>query len=424
MNDGNIDPAPRTYPAFVTLLRRARFDPEDLRRFEAGDVGAWLTGEAANENDLLELFQSFACRLVAVGLPLHRASLHVGTLHPQFFGYAWNWEFDDGICDEVKVDESVLKTDSYRRNPLFRVVEHGERFRSRFDDPEGSPDSPVLQDLAARGVTDYAALPLRAAGGQHNAATVATKQPGGFTDRQFEEICAHLSLFALHVQRHIIARISENVMSTYLGTAAGEQVLSGAIKRGSGAPIDAIIWVSDLRGFTDLADRLDDRDMIAVLNAYFERLAGAVMDHGGEVLKFIGDGLLAVFPFAAFGGERDAAKAALAASRAAVAAMDDLNADDNQLGDIEGWRPLRSGIALHRGAVFFGNVGAPQRLDFTVIGKAVNTASRVEGLSKSLGRPVLITGDVAGLLDEELEGLGEHALRGLAEPVEIFAPKA
>ncbi len=423
MKEGDIDPAPRVYPDFVSLLRRARFDPEDLGRFEDEDVGTWLLTEAADEDDLLELFQSFACRLVAAGLPLHRASLHVGTLHPQFFGYAWNWEFDDGICDEVKVDGSVLKTDSYRRNPLYRVVEHGERFRARFDDPEVSTDSPLLRDLAGRGITDYAALPLRDAGGQHNAATVATKQPRGFTDSQFLDISAHLSLFALHVQRHIIARISENVMSTYLGAAAGEQVLSGSINRGSGAPIDAIIWVSDLRGFTDLADRLDDGDMIAVLNAYFERLAGAVMDHGGEVLKFIGDGLLAVFPFSAFDGEGEAAQAALAASRAAVEAVDELNADNDQLGEIQGWRPLRSGIALHRGDVFFGNVGAPQRLDFTVIGKAVNAASRVEGMSKTLGRSVLITGDVAGLLDEELDSLGEHTLRGLAEPVEIFAPR-
>ena len=418
-----VDPHPRTYPSFVSLLRRGRFDRGTIGPMTQADVEAWLLSEAGEHSDLLELFQQFVWRAVASGLPLHRASVHVGTLHPEFFGYAWNWEHDDGYCDEVRVDEASLQTDAYRRNPLFRVIEYGELFRGRIE-VDGTGESPLLKDLAKRGITDYAAIPLRAVGHHHNAATMATRQAGGFSDQQFDEIERHLRFLALHVQRHIALRIAENTLTTYLGQAAGGQVLQGSIKRGSGAPIDAVIWASDLRGFTHLADRLDDRDMIAVLNAYFEKLAGAVLDHRGEVLKFIGDGLLAVFPFADFESRQAAAKAGLAAAEAAVTGLERLNADQDALSTIAGWRPLRTGIALHLGQVFFGNVGAPRRLDFTVIGRAVNAASRVEGLSKVLDRPVLITKDVADLLDGPLDDLGRHDLRGFAESVSIHAPKA
>lgn len=424
MQREDIDPAPRTYPPFVKILRRGEFDSDALARLSGSGIEAWLLAEAADENDLLELFLSFVWRLVAARLPLHRASLHIGTLHPQLFGYAWNWNSDDGFCDEVKVDEAALSTDAYQRNPLFRVIERGERFRGRTDKPDAVREIPLLSELASQGITEYAAVPLRAGGDCHNAATFATKQAGGFSEKQFSEIGRYLRLLALHVQRHIAVRISENVVNTYLGAAAGDRVLRGSIKRGSGAQIEAIIWASDLRGFTDLADKLDGREMIPVLNEYFDRLAGSVLAHGGEVLKYIGDGLLAVFPFSEFGSEQVAAEAALSAARSALEALDRLSGDERQLPDVNGWRPLRTGIALHRGAVFFGNVGAPERLDFTVIGRAVNAVSRVEGLSKSLGRSILITQPVADLLDCPLDSLGEHALRGLSEPISIFAPKA
>ena len=214
------------------------------------------------------------------------------------------------------------------------------------------------------------------------------------------------------------------MLDTYLGEAAGKQVLRGSIKRGAGEAIRAIIWVSDLRGFTDLSDRLAGSDIVALINAYFERLAGAVMAEGGEVLKFIGDGLLAVFPYAHFKNGRAAAQASLAAAEHALRAVDDLTAQRRRNS-----RPSMVAAAAEwnraaRGEVFFGNVGAPDRLDFTVIGSAVNTASRVEALTKSLDRPVLITEPVARMLDCPLDHLGEYTLRGLATPLAIFSPGA
>ena len=419
-----LDPAPRSYAASVSLMRRADRGPSAApARTTVAEIEAWLLSDAARADDLLVLFEALAWRLVAAGAPLDRASVHVGTLHPQVAGFSWNWERADGLCDEVKVAEATLATDAYRRNPIFRVIEYGEVFRGDTRDPDVVNRYPLMADLARRGIVEYIIMPLRAGLAYHNAVSIATKQAGGFSDADRANIDRVLKLFGLHVERHIMLRIAANVLDTYLGEAAGKQVLRGSIKRGAGEAIRAIIWASDLRGFTDLSDRLAGPDIVALINAYFERLAGAVMAESGEVLKFIGDGLLAVFPYARFNSEQVAAEAALTAAQRALRAVEDLNqVVPPDLARIEGWRPLRTGIALHEGEVFFGNVGAPERLDFTVIGTAVNTASRVETLTKTLGRPILITEPVARRLGSPLDDLGAHALRGLATPLAIFSP--
>ena len=408
------------------MRRAARGASTAPDRTSITEVEAWLLGPATREDDLLVLFESLIWRLVASGLPLDRASLHVGTLHPQLFGFAWNWERADGLCDEVRVAEAALQSDSYKKNPIFRVIEYGESFRSDTQDAAMASNYPLLRDLAAQGIAEYIALPIGGGSSYHNAATVATKRSRGFSDEELASLDHILAIFALHVERHIALRIAGNVLDTYLGCLAGRQVLDGTIKRGAGDAIHAIIWVSDLRGFTDLTDRLSGPEVTTVLNEYFEALAGAVLAHGGEVLKFIGDGLLAVFPLASeYDNGRDAANAALAAAEHALLAIDALNSQPSEaLQAIAGWQPLRTGIALHEGDVFFGNVGAPDRLDFTVIGRAVNEASRVEALCKVLQRMILITEPVARRLDREMAHLGQHPLRGVANPVSIFSPSA
>lgn len=424
MRQPPIDPAPRRFPDGVTLMRRSSSGrssaPDHLT---VAEVEAWLLGEATRISDLIDLFEAFVWRMVAAGLPLDRASLHAGTLHPQLYGFAWNWNIADGLCDEIKVAESVLSTPSYRRSPLAVVLETGAVVDLHMDDAAAGERFSLTEDLKAIGITHYLALPLGGAG-YHNVATVATRQQGGFTQDQRATIERLLRLLALHVERHTALRIANNVVETYLGRLAGERVLAGSIKRGAGSRVEAVVWVSDLRGFTDLSDRLKPSDMLALLNAYFEALAGAVIAHDGEVLKFIGDGLLAIFPLDRSYQEGRASGAAVAAALAAEAAVAAINrTPPGVLAGVEGWRPLRSGIALHVGDVFFGNIGAPERLDFTVIGGAVNAASRVEGMSKQLGHSILLTGEVARTLrspDFLVKSLGSHALRGVSEPIEIF----
>lgn len=418
------DPAPRNYIAAVTPLRRLRGGETGApSRTTAGEIEAWLYADAVREDDLLVLFDALAWRMVAAGLCLDRATLHVGTLHPQIVGFGWHWNRADGFCDEVKVAEEVRTTDAYRRSPLFRAVEHGETCRGAPSDPRTRERFPLMAELAAQDITDYTALPLRAGGGYHNAATIATRHPGGFPPAQYEIIRRILRLFALHVERHISLRIARNLLDVYLGSAAGSRVLQGSIRRGAGEVISAIVWISDLRGSTDLADRLQGSELLALLNAYFERLVVAVLGQGGEILKFVGDGLLAVFPYSAFASAGAAAEAALTAAVQARDAVETLNREPPaELDAIAGWKPLVTGIALHEGDVFFGNVGAAERLDFTVIGPAVNTASRIEALTRDLGRAILITEPVAERLNYALEDLGWHHLRGLARPIRVFSP--
>jgi adenylate cyclase len=417
-----LDPAPRSYPEFITLVRRAARNTEAApAETTMAQIEAWLLGPAIKENDLQALFQALVWRLVAAGLPLDRVSLHIGTLHPQLFGFGWLWEQQDGFCDEVQVAETMLRSDAYRSNPLFRAFEHGEQVRCNSNDPSVIERFPLLRELARQGITDYLVEPI-GGGAYHNAASIATKRPGGFTYEQIASLQRVLALFAVHVERHIAQRIAVNVLDTYLGAAAARKVLQGSIQRGAGEAIDAVIWVSDLRNFTDLTDQLEGANMIVLLNLYFGILAGAVIEHGGEVLKFIGDGLLAVFPLHSTDNSAAAATAALAAARQALAGIAQINRQPPAaVANIPGWQPLRTGIALHEGEVFFGNVGAAARLDFTVIGRAVNAATRVEELCKTLGRSILITEPVARRLGETLEPLGEHTLRGLAKPLAIYS---
>ncbi len=421
---GALDPAPRKYPAAVTLVRRSARGPASAPAVVSfADIEYWLLHEAAAEKDMLLFLESFLWRLVAAGGVIARVSVHIGTLHPQLIGFAYNWNINDGLCDEVKVAEAATKSDSYKLNPLYRVFELGETVRRKVNTPETQAEFPIMAELAEAGMTDYYAVPLSGAG-YRNAITIATKHPDGFSEAGVTRFSHLLSLFALHVERYGAIRIGDNALTAYLGLSASTKVQSGSIKRGAGESIHAVIWISDLRGFTDLSDRLSGSDMLTLLNAYFEAMAGAVLSHGGEVLKFIGDGLLAVFPLADAEQAAAAAKAAMGAARQALAGLEALNA-----GALTGmsetaarWRPLRVGIALHEGEVFFGNIGSPERLDFTVIGPAVNEASRVEALQKTLGRSILVTEAVARHLDCKMDHLGEHTLRGVAVPISIYSP--
>jgi adenylate cyclase len=415
----------RLYPPGVTVICRSQRGrgcaPDAVTQLE---LKRWLLLEAARERELLPMFESFLWRMVAAGLPLDRATLHIGTLHPQLLGFAWNWRASDGLCDEVKVQQSTADTDAFRLNPLRHIFEQGVAIRRNPQTADAQAEFPIMRELAGYGYQEYLALPLGGDGYRH-AVTFATMRAGGFRDDEIAAFETLLSLFTLHVERHIAVRIANNTLGAYLGPVAAAQVMNGAIKRGGGQSLHAMIWVSDLRGFTDLSDRLPGADMIELLNAYFEAFAGAVLEQGGEVLKFIGDGLLAVFPLDDGDDSRRAGTAALNAAVGAQAALDRLNqAPPPRLASIESWRPLRAGIAVHEGEVFFGNIGAPERLDFTVIGPAVNEAARVEALHKTTGCGILITEAAARHIDAPLLRLGDFNLRGIAAPLTIFTPAA
>jgi adenylate cyclase len=416
---GFLDPFPRKYPVTIALVRRSAGTPGSLPSFTTfSDVEAWLLDDAARERDTLNLVETLIWRLRAAAFPIDRFSLHIGTLHPQLIGFAWNWNSDDGYCDEVRVTEAVVRSDAYRLNPLQSIFTTGEMIRRSPQDPAARAEFPIMAELADAGLSEYIAIPLSGLDARN-----AVRNPHGFSEQEVLRLDRILKIFALHVQRHSEQRISSNALNAYLGASAATQVLNGSIKRGAGKAIRAVIWVSDLRDFTVLSDLLPASDMLKLLNAYFEAMADAVLSNGGEVLKFVGDGLLAVFPVEDDNQIRPVANRALLAAKQALSGLRAINDRPSpHLPDRNVWYPLRAGIAIHEGDLFFGNIGSPARLDFTVIGAAVNEACRVEALQRKLGEDILLTYEVARHINCRLEDLGRHALKGVSTPVSLYCP--
>ncbi|MBO6511076.1 MAG: adenylate/guanylate cyclase domain-containing protein [Roseibium sp.] len=411
------DPHPRKYAPGVRLVRRERFELDLEKSINPVDVETWLLGVASKTTSAHALIAEFAGQLAQSGFGVDRFTVVVGTLHPQVRRYGWTWNTQDGICDEIQVGEETLTSGAYRNNPIYRVVEHGEVVRVSLSGESADARSPLMTELSEAGFSEYVALPLSARGEKYNAATFATREPGGFNEGQWSTLMRLFDIFALHVERHIASRIAENISLTYLGREAGQRVVNGTINRGAGLSIQAIVWSSDLRDFSTLSESAENETVANLLNRYFSVLAEAVILNGGDVLKFIGDGMLAIFPLANY---RTPNLAAQAAASAAVHALRGLNTLNEAMVNDEDWCQLRTGIGLHIGEVFFGNIGSTRRLDFTVIGEAVNIASRVEGLCKPLEREVLMSESVAKLLGEETVPLGSHLLKGMQKPEQIF----
>jgi adenylate cyclase len=292
----------------------------------------------------------------------------------------------------------------------------GETLRRRLDVPDHELDFAVLHDLKAAGGTDYFALPVPSAHGWSYTVTYLTDRPGGFSQAEIVDLTRVSQRPAPISDMYNQREIARNLLNAYLGPKTGPRVLAGQVRRGTGEALTAVLWSSDLRGFTERSDRLSGERIIAILNALFDAQAKAIQDHGGEILKFVGDGLLAIFPID--GDARDAARNALEAAQEAHAAVGRLGDEPAMAGEL----PLRIVVALHIGTAFYGNIGAAERLDFTVIGPAVNLVSRVEAVAKTLDRPVVVTDDFARAFVGPLVSLGHHRLRGLATPHELYAP--
>jgi adenylate cyclase len=257
---------------------------------------------------------------------------------------------------------------------------------------------------------------MKVAFGRPPAITFMTDRPGGFSDADIKKFHRLLDYMAPIVESRIGNRLSTTLLETYLGRIVGEQILSGLIKRGDGHEINAVLWFSDLRDFTGLNERMASSELLELLNNYLQLVGNALSAHGGEILKFIGDGVMAYFP------AEDALFLPMVTANALAAArrlVDDIEAA-NEARAAGGLDPVRFGVGLHVGLVTFGNVGTEDRLDFTVIGPAVNRASRLESLTKELGVPILASAEFKEATTQRLVSMGRHTLRGVPEPVEVF----
>jgi adenylate cyclase len=382
------------------------------------EVGRWLIGEGRFVPELEALFGGLVGRVEAVGLPLLRCGLHLSILHPQFVAVSFHWWRGRGVARVDRPRYPGWEVAGYQDSPLAVVNQGLGPVRRRLVGPDAAWDFPILTELAESGGTDYYVQPLVFGDGRVGASlSWCTDRPGGFTTEDLagmEDIAPVLSTLC---ELRVLRGLASTILDTYIGRTAGQRVLAGTIARGSGEKLDAVVWYCDLRGFTSRAEAGPPESVIALLNAYFERMARAVQAHGGEVLKFIGDGMLAIFPISVLASPTQACRAALAAARMARLEMAELDREVQGAGGAA----VGFGIAVHLGEVTYGNIGAPDRLDFTVIGRAVNQAARVEGLCRALGRPVLTTSAVAFHVPDAVELLGNHLLRGIEEPQEVWA---
>jgi adenylate cyclase len=401
-----------------TIVTAATFERPTAERpahDTIGGIGDWLMADARRAESFLHMFDELGWRLLAAGIPVMRVSLHSGTLHPQFLGATYLW-WRTGQTQKVMITHELGDTLTYDNNPVRRVREGREIMRRRLDGPDPQLDFSVMHDLKALGATEYFALPVTSAFGSraHMACYVADR-PGGFTERELEDLSALSQRLSPIADMNSQRQIAENVLTAYLGPQTGPKVLAGQIRRGSGQAIAAVIWSSDLRGFTRLSDHLPAERVIRMLNELFDLQAKAITAHGGEILKFVGDGLLAIFPVASPAELARAAGNALAAAQETLAALREQTPP-------EGEPPLEIVVALHYGTVIYGNVGSADRLDFTVIGPAVNLVSRIEAVAKSLDLRLVVSDDFAEAYGERLTSLGRHQLRGLDQPHELFVP--
>jgi adenylate cyclase len=288
--------------------------------------------------------------------------------------------------------------------------------RRRIADPQCPRDFPVLEEFRAEGVTDYFAAPLAFSNGEVNVATFSTRQEGGFTDAQFAAIEAVIAPLTRTAEVRALRRVAVNLLDAYVGRESGERILAGRIRRGDTEVIRAAIWLSDMRGFTARADSMDPHALIALLNRFCDCQVPAILENGGEVLKFMGDGLLAIFRM---DGDADEVEICARALKAARQAREQIGALSTE-GGSSGFDPIRFGLALHVGEALYGNIGGGGRLDFTCIGPAVNLAARLEKLASRLGRMILGSGAFARHLPEEFTPLGEFALQGFREAEAAF----
>ncbi|MFY9771269.1 MAG: adenylate/guanylate cyclase domain-containing protein [Xanthobacteraceae bacterium] len=376
-------------------------------------VVQWLVHGARNAPLSHEVLTELCQRLVAAGLPLWRVMVFVRTLHPEIVGRRFVWHPETGT-EVTDGSFELLERRSFIESPMMHVAKTGESFRRRLADPDCIMDYGILHELRAEGVTDYFVAPLHFSGGDVHFSSWSTRQPGGFTDAEIEAIEAIIPPLARIGEIRAWYRVASNLLTTYIGKNAGERVLAGHIRRGDTEAIHAAIWLSDMRGFTVLADTLPPQNLVDLLNRYFDCQVPAIEQHGGEVLKFMGDGLLAIFPIGAEGDFPAICASALAAGRAArdnIAALD--AAEDGPA--------LRFGLALHLGDVLFGNIGSGNRLDFTAIGPAVNLAARLEKLAGRLGRTILASEDFVDYCgDDGLQPVGRFAVAGFAAEQMVF----
>jgi adenylate cyclase len=416
--------APQTPPQLRTF--------DDVLGRRVIDLHVWAVRAGLHGATAYELFDGFCQRLVIDGVALWRGYTAMQTLHPQWSGFGYTWRRDLNAIQPEQHAHGDDDTPRMQASPFRHLIGRGaggERnptMRRRLEAGPQERDFPVLVEFFDAGATDYFSQLFIF--GDHHARSqgsgviysFTTDRGGGFADDDLTLLQATLPALSLAMKTHAGHVIAAGLLQAYLGEDAGRRVHAGAVARGSVERMRAVLWFADIRGFTTIADTMPGDAVVEMLDDVFETLTATLRARGGQVLKFLGDGMLATFAITA-ADSAETCRRALDAAVEAMQALDALSVTRAAAG-----KPVAAvDLALHLGEVLYGNVGATDRLDFTVIGPAVNEVARIETLCGTLDRKVLVSAEFAAAAvadgKHRLEPLGRHALRGVREPREIFA---
>jgi adenylate cyclase len=397
----------------------------------ADSIVSWLHEQGLKGLDGGKVLEGLCEHLCKSGVDVERAVVGYLVFHPQFDGMNYTWTRDIGEAEH----QAVTVRDILKMPSPFLDMQSSEirEMRYHLEKHQGPYRYPFLAHIHERGFTDYFAffeqfgtyadhniwpdLPVGMRMYEGVTGSFGTKRKGGFTDADLEHLRMLAAPISIAVRIGAILEMAETLLGAYLGKESGRNVLRGHVRRGQGQIIHAVVWHSDLRDSTILAETVPLEIYLEILNRYYDCVVGAVMDHGGEVLKFVGDGVLAIFPFEP--ASRDANEAPQKALAAATDALKRLNVVNSER-SAAGEEPIRCGIALHSGDLMYGNVGSAHRLDFTVMGATVNEVVRLETLCKKLGVPLVISETVAKVSQMHLELLGEYELPGIGRGIKVF----
>jgi adenylate cyclase len=389
---------------------------------EFAKLSAWITEAGLAGQSESAILAGFCEREVALGLPLARALVLIDTLHPIYEGRAFRWtraQKETTLTEYGRSDDDLSR---WQRSPFHLLEESDEPLLRRRLTVETESEFSIFPELRADGMTDYVAIANRFTGdeiiGRMDCvySSWATDAPQGFDDDDVADLCRLVPFLALAVKSASLARIAGTLVETYLGRDAGRRVLQGRIARGVAEQIEAVLWFSDLRDYTRISDTASPGDIIPLLNHYADAIISAIHEQGGDVLKLMGDGTLAIFTAEDRGRACDAALRAALAARRGVATVNERRA-------AKGLPTADMYLGLHIGSVFYGNIGSKDRLDFTVVGPAVNEVSRIAALCHSVDQPLLVSSDFASAVGEarsRLVSVGRYALRGVGRVQDLF----
>ncbi len=385
--------------------------PSTPKPWDAEPIIEWLLTEGPSAADVDHLVAQLGERLLASGAPVWRLRLSMRTLHPLIAATSSVWERDRDTIEQIESTHGLEARSGYIGSPMQTISETGAPLRIRLMDPLPDDAHIVLHELKEMGGTDYFGLPTRFSDISRAIMIFVTDVEHGFSDADIAHFSRIAAVTAPVVAAFNARRVSEAIADAYLGPRTGRRVLNGQITRGNIETMTAAIVVSDIRDWTGLNSRIGSADALELANRYFETVAEAIEVNGGEILKFLGDGVLAVFPSAddEQGSGRECIRA-LAAGREALQ-----NARDSGLDDY-----VQFGIGMHYGEVLYGNIGSKTRLDFTVLGQAVNIASRIEGLCGKLDRPILFSEEFARRLSGSSVLVAEEVLKGQDTQSKVF----